>query len=300
MSVPSPASIKSKVMTPDEAVAVVEDGATVAVGGAHSHNNPMALVYALVRKGVRDLTVIPTPSAGPAIDVLVAAGCVSRLHVSYVGLEFLGFAPNFRRAGERKEIEIIEGDEAWIVFGLRGGAARLPFVALPPLYEGTDLPKVNPLIRSTTDPYTGETVTTIPSLRADVCLVHAQVGDRRGNVQIFGQRRFEDLMAKASDHVIVSVDDVLDPSAPSPDPRHVSIPGALVDAVAHAPYGAHPTSSPGHYDYDREALVEYRDLAAQGQTDRFLDDYVRGVDGHRGYLEKVGLNRLLDLKQTMW
>ncbi|GLZ02593.1 CoA transferase subunit A [Actinomadura sp. NBRC 104412] len=301
MSVPSPASpIKSKVMTPDEAVAVIEDGATVAVGGAHSHNNPMALVYALVRKGVRDLTVIPTPSAGLAVDVLVAAGCVSRLHVSYVGLEFLGFAPNFRRAGERKEIEIIEADEAWIVFGLRGGAARLPFVALPPLYEGTDLPKVNPLIRSTTDPYTGGTVTTIPALRADACLVHGQVADQRGNVQIFGQRRFEDLMAKASDHVIVSVDEILDPSAPSPDPRHVSIPGAIVEAVAHAPYGAHPTSSPGHYDYDREALVAYRDLAAREQTGSWLDSHVRQVDGQLGYLEKVGLRRLLDLKQSMW
>jgi len=289
----------SKVMTPDEAVAAIPDGATVAVGGAHAHNGPLALVHALIRKGARDLTIIPTPSAGMPIDLLIGAGCVSTVHVSYIGLEFLGFAPNFRRAAENKEINVIEADEAWIVLGMRAGAARLPFVALPPLYEGTDLPSVNPLIRSTTDPYTGRTVTTIPALRADYCLIHAQVADERGNAQIFGQRRFEDTMAKASDHVIISADEILDPSAPAADPRHVTFPGALVDAVAHAPYGAHPNSSPGHYDYDRAQLEEYRDLAAAGKTEEYLDRYVRLEDAHAGYLDLLGVNRLLSLRQTM-
>jgi glutaconate CoA-transferase subunit A len=289
----------SKVRTPDEAVAAIPDGATIAVGGAHSHNNPMALIHALARKGVRDLTVIPTPSAGLAVDLLIAAGCVGTLHVSYVGLEFLGLAPNFRRAAEQGRIKIIEGDEAWIVFGLRAGAARMPFVALPPLYEGTDLPKVNPLIRSTTDPYTGATVTTIPSLRADFCLAHAQVVDERGNAQVFGQRRFEDVMAKASDHVIISADEILDPSAPAPDPRHVTIPGAIVDVVAHAPYGAHPTASPGHYRYDRDLLVEYRDLAVAGRTDEYLERFVYGPGDHMKYLEALGAPRLIGLQQTM-
>ena len=45
---------------------------------------------------------------------------------------------------------------------------------------------------------------TIPALRADYGLFHAQVADHKGNTQIFGQRRFEDVMAKASDHVIIS------------------------------------------------------------------------------------------------
>ncbi|GAB3527778.1 CoA transferase subunit A [Phytohabitans suffuscus] len=289
----------TKVTTPDEAVADIPDGATVALGGVHSHNGPLALVHALIRKGVRGLTLIPTPSAGLPVDLLIAAGCVAKLHVSYVGLEFLGLAPNFRRAAEAGTIEIVEGDEAWIVFGMRAGAARLPFMALPPLYEGTDLPKVNPLIRTTTDPYTGATVTTIPPLRADVCLLHAQVADARGNAQILGQRRFEDVMAKASDRVVVSADEILDPAAPRPDPRHVTVPAPLVDVVAHAPYGAHPTSSPGHYRYDREQLVEYRDLALAGRTADHIDRYVTGVKDHTGYLEKVGLARLLALRQTM-
>lgn len=288
----------SKVTTPEEAVADIPNGATIALGGVHSHNSPMALVNALIRRGIRDLELIPTPSAGAPVDMLIAAGCVRKLHVSYVGLEFLGLAPNFRRAAQERSIEIVEADEAWVVYGFRAGASRLPFLPLPPLYEGTDLPKVNPLIRTTTDPYTGKTVTTIPALRADYGLFHAQVADQKGNTQIFGQRRFEDVMAKACDHVIISSDEILDEYAPAPDPRIVSIPGAIVERIAHAPYGAHPLSSPGHYGYDREQLVEYRDLAAAGETSKYLKEYVHSVANHTEYLEHIGITRLLELRQT--
>lgn len=288
----------SKVTTPEEAVADIPDGATIALGGVHSHNSPMALVNALIRRGVKDIELIPTPSAGAPVDMLLAAGCVRKLHVSYVGLEFLGLAPNFRRAAQEKTVEIVEADEAWVVYGFRAGASRLPFLPLPPLYEGTDLPKVNSMIRTTTDPYTGKTVTTIPALRADYGLFHAQVADRKGNTQIFGQRTFENVMAKACDHVIISSDEILDEYAPAPDPRIVSIPGAIVERVAHAPYGAHPLSSPGHYGYDREQLVEYRDLAAAGETGKYLKEYVHSVADHTEYLEHIGVTRLLGLRQT--
>jgi glutaconate CoA-transferase subunit A len=230
--------------------------------------------------------------------MLIAAGCVRKLHVSYVGLEFLGLAPNFRRAAQEKTVEIVEADEAWVVYGFRAGASRLPFLPLPPLYEGTDLPKVNSMIRTTTDPYTGKTVTTIPALRADYGLFHAQVVDRKGNTQIFGQRTFENVMAKACDHVIISTDEILDEYAPAPDPRIVSIPGAIVERVAHAPYGAHPLSSPGHYGYDRDQLVEYRDLAAADETGTYLKTYVHSVADHTEYLEHIGVTRLLGLRQT--
>lgn len=288
----------SKVTTPEEAVADIPNGATIALGGVHSHNSPMALVNALIRRGVKDLELIPTPSAGAPVDMLIAAGCVRKLHVSYVGLEFLGLAPNFRRAAQEKTVEIVEADEAWVVYGFRAGASRLPFLPLPPLYEGTDLPKVNSMIRTTTDPYTGKTVTTIPALRADYGLFHAQVVDHKGNTQIFGQRTFENVMAKACDHVIISTDEVLDEYAPAPDPRIVSIPGAIVERVAHAPYGAHPLSSPGHYGYDREQLVEYRDLAAANETEKYLKEYVHSVADHSAYLEHIGVTRLLGLRQT--
>jgi glutaconate CoA-transferase subunit A len=106
------------------------------------------------------------------------------------------------------------------------------------------------------------------------------------------------VMAKASDHVIISSDEILDEYAPAPDPRIVSIPGAIVERVAHAPYGAHPLSSPGHYAYDREQLVSYRDRAVADDTKQYLQDHVYSVESHAEYLEKIGVGRLLDLRQT--
>jgi acyl CoA:acetate/3-ketoacid CoA transferase alpha subunit len=45
-------------MTVDEAVANVSDGMTIGIGGWGSRRKPMAFVRALVRKGVKDLTVV--------------------------------------------------------------------------------------------------------------------------------------------------------------------------------------------------------------------------------------------------
>src|ERR1700742_4327264 len=105
----------SKLRSLEEAADLVPDGAVVGLGGIHSQNAPMALVRALIRKGVRDLTIVPSASTGIAADMLIAAGCVRAIHVCYVGMEFLGFALAFRAAAERGELEIHESDEASLV-----------------------------------------------------------------------------------------------------------------------------------------------------------------------------------------
>ena len=280
----------------DEAADLVFDGAVVGLGGIHSQNAPMALVRALIRKGVRDLTIIPSASVGIAADMLIAAGCVKTMYVCYVGMEFLGFAPAFRRAAERGEIEIYETDEASLVYGLKGGAGRLPFMALPPLFEATDLPRVNPMIRRTTDPYTGREVTTVPSLRPDVSLIHVQRSDRFGNAMQLGTISFDPLLAKASDRVILSTDEIMIEGDPSYDPRSVAIFSALVDAVVDAPWAAHPTSSPGVHDYDAAHLREYVDRVRGGDARAYLEEMVHAPVHHRDYLDRVGIGRLLDLR----
>ena len=70
----------------DVAVAGIADGATVGIGGAVTAGHPMALVRALARRGVRDLTVV-APTGGIEVDLLIAAGCVRRVVGSYVGIE---------------------------------------------------------------------------------------------------------------------------------------------------------------------------------------------------------------------
>ena len=287
---------KSKVTTLAEAASLVKDGDTLGIGGQHSHNVPMALVREIAKRRVRALTLVPSASMGIAVDLLIAAGCVRKLHVSYIGLEFVGFAPSFRRACERGEIEVIEADEPWIVFGLKAAGAGLPFIPVSLIYESTDLPKVNPLLKKTTDPYTGREVTTIPPLRPDVSIIHAQKCDPWGNARVLGSVRFEHLMAKASDKVIVSADEVASPMDPPEDPLTVTVLGPLVNAVVEVPYGAHPTASPARYNYDEDHLRRYALMGRENKMREYLDTFVYGLKDHEEYLEKIGLRRLLSLR----
>jgi glutaconate CoA-transferase subunit A len=286
---------KSKVIPLEQLRKWVPSGSTVGIGGVHSQNAPMAAIREVIRAGTTGLTIIPTPSAGIAVDMLVGAGAVSTLHVSYVGLEFLGMAPNFKRAAEEGTIDIIEGDEAWIVYGMRAGAGDLPFMPMPPMYEGTDLPSVNPLLKRTLDPHTGREVYTIPPLKPDVCLIHAQVCDIYGNTVIRGLRRFEHVMAKASAKVIVTAERVVDGPL-GEDPRVVNIASPQVDAVIEVPYGAHPTSSPGDYFLDEDHLRLYAERSRAGDFDGYRAEFIDKPQDHIAYLESIGLRRLLELR----
>jgi glutaconate CoA-transferase subunit A len=298
MLIVNPPARASKITSLDEAVELVNDGDVVGLGGVHAQNAPMALVRALIRRGVRDLTLIPSPSVGIAADMLIAAGCVKTMHACYVGMEVFGFAPAFRAAVERGELDVYETDEASIVYGLKGGAGRLPFMAMPPLFEATDLPRVNPMIRTTRDPYTDREVTTVPSLRPDVSLIHVQRSDRFGNATQFGTAPFDSLMAKASERVIVSAEEVVPEGLPAPNPRGVDLLSVIVDAVVDAPWGAHPTSSPGLYNYDEEHMRLYVERIRSGDADGYFGDFVGGPARHEAYLEQVGMGSLLDLRIT--
>ena len=124
-----------KVGTLQQAAALIKDGDTLAFGGIHSHNGPMALIREIIRQGTKSLKLIANVSAGMPADLLVGAGCVDTLTVCYVGLEHLGMAPRYREAAEQGRIKIIDGDEIYYVLGLKAGALGLPFVPYPPGHE---------------------------------------------------------------------------------------------------------------------------------------------------------------------
>ena len=81
-------------------------------------------------------------------------------------------------------LEIEEYSHFGMVARFSAGAARLPFWPLRD-YQGTDLPAVNPMIRSVECPYTGESIATVPPLNPDVTIVHAQRADADGNTQVW-------------------------------------------------------------------------------------------------------------------
>jgi glutaconate CoA-transferase subunit A len=288
---------KSKLVSAREALAGLKDGTSIICGGVHLSNTPMALVRQLIRQGVRDLEIIPTPATGLWVDLLIAADAVAKVHVSYIGLEFLGLAPNFRRAVEARRISISEVDEPTIFHGLRASASGMPFVALPPIHLLTDLPRVNPdVYKVVTNPFTGEPAVAIPPLKPDVCLVHVAKADIFGNGLSLGGRHMEDIITKASGRVILSAEEIVETSVFSDAPTQTTIPGVLVDCVVHAPFGAYPGACPGVYNYDRPHLLEYNDLAKAGSTRDYIERYVRAHADDAAMLADLGASRLDALK----
>lgn len=284
---------KSKLMSAANALADIQDGAKVIAGGVHLSNTPMALVRQLVRQSVRNLEIIPTPATGLWVDLLIAAGCVRKVHVSYIGLEFLGLAPNFRRAVEAGAIDISEVDEPTIFHGLRAAASGLPFTVFPPIHLLTDLPKVSPDVYKTiTDPFTGETVVAVPPLRPDLCLVHVAKADIYGNGLSLGGRHMEDIITKASRRVILSAEEIVDTAEFSAAPTQTTIPGVLVQAVVHAPFGAYPGACPGVYNYDRAHLIEYNEHAKADRTSAYLDTYIRARNSDDDMIAQIDRKRL--------
>jgi glutaconate CoA-transferase subunit A len=277
-----------------EAVAAhVRDGDTVVIEG-FTHLICFAAGHEIIRQRRRDLTLCRlTPDL--IYDQMIAAGCARKLVFSWAGNPGVGSLHAFRRAVEGKgpPLELEEYSHFGMVARVSAGAARLPFWTLRN-YMGTDLPRVNPMIRSVSCPYTGEVLSTVPALNPDVTIVHAQRADAQGNAQIWGLLGVQKEAAFASDRVIVVVEEIVDESAIRADPNRTVIPGLIVDAVVLEPWGAHPSYAQGYYDRDNEFYVGWekisRDPAALA---RYLDDFVYGVRDRAEYVEKCGdLERL--------
>ena len=172
---------KSKLKSLDEAVAVVENASKVALGGWIFNAQPMALVRALIRKGVRDLDLIPAPGS-IAPDMLIGAGCARSTVCVFISFEQFGLAPHFRRQAEAGTLKVYELDGPGIAGGLRAGICDLPWSPIPDL--GTDLPRHTPEHYWPLASKPGERkLLAAAAIKPDVCLLHAQQADEYGNVQ---------------------------------------------------------------------------------------------------------------------
>jgi glutaconate CoA-transferase subunit A len=291
---------RSKLTSLEEVGKVIATKKTVSITGTHSSEAAMALIRQAIRAGAKDLTLIPPTTTSIAADLLIAAGCLKKLYLSYVGFEFLGFAPAFRKAAQEGTMEIVEADEPFIQLGTQAAAGGRPFNVVQHMYEATDHPRLNPEIKKTIDPFTGKEVYCIPPLKADVFIVHVQAADIYGNAQCWGGNRQEPDKAKAADMVIVQADDIVGTDVISKDPSRSTLPGLWVDYVVHTPFGAHPTFSPGNYAADEDHLRLYVEMARNGRAEEYLDTYVFGPEDHYEYLERIGgLKQLCSLRRKI-
>ena len=250
--------MNDKRMTVDEAVAEVTDGMTIGIGGWGSRRKPMAFIRALVRKGVKDLTVVSY--GGPDIGILCATGQLKKAVYGFVSLDSIALEPHFRKARQNGTIEAVELDEGMFLLGLRAAAQRLPF--LPTRAGlGSDVLKINPHLKTVKSPYDdGEELVAVPASNVDVAFIHMNRADASGNGQALGRDPyFDNLFCMAAKKAFMSCEKIVPTEElVSGGPlQSLLINRMMVSGVVEAPGGAHFTECPPDYARDEKFQREY-------------------------------------------
>ncbi|MFB7446288.1 CoA transferase subunit A [Streptomyces sp. RLB3-17] len=266
--------MSDKTMTTDEVVSRLHSGMTLGIGGWGSRRKPMALVRALLRTRITDLTVVSY--GGPDVGLLAAAGRIRRLVIAFTTLDSIPLEPHYRAARERGAFELTEVDEAMFMWGLHAAANRLPFLPVR-AGLGSDVMRVNPGLRTVTSPYADassgvrEELVAMPALRLDAALVHMNRADRLGNGQYLGpDPYFDDLFCEAADAAYVSCERVVDTAELTKEaaPQTLLLKRSSVTGVVETPNGAHFTSCAPDHGRDEPfqklyATTPYAEFAAR-------------------------------------
>ena len=273
---------RDKTSSLDEVIGDLEDGMTIGLGGWGGRRKPMALVRALARSDLKDLTVVAY--GGADIGLLCAAGKVKRAYYGFVSLDSAPFYdPWFAKARTTGAIESREMDEGMIKCGLEAAASRVPFLPIraglgsdvSAFWEGelTTIESPYPDADGRT-----QTLIAMPALKLDAAFVHLDIADVHGNAAYTGiDPYFDDLYLAAAERRYLEVDQLVS-TAELVDavPRERLIVNRMnVDRVVHAPNGAHFTFSGG---YDRDEAFQKFYVASAGDPEtwaafqqRFLD-----------------------------
>jgi glutaconate CoA-transferase subunit A len=274
-----------------DAVAELRDGMTIGIGGWGSRRKPMAVVREILRSPVKGLTVVSY--GGPDVGLLCAAGKIRRLIYGFVSLDSIPLEPHFRKARQAGAFEAAELDEGMLQWGLYAAALRLPF--LPTRAGlGSDVPRINPDLRTVRSPYEdGEELIAVPALALDAAFVHMNRADAQGNAQFLGpDPYFDELFLQAAARRFLSCERVVETRdlLKGGSFHTLRIQRHMVDGVIEAPGGAHFTECPPDYGRDEAFQREYADAAKDDAAwsafrARYLDaseaDYQRAVAERR-------------------
>ncbi|NNB54875.1 CoA transferase subunit A [Pseudomonas fragi] len=264
----------------------VSDGDTVALEG-FTHLIPTAAGHEIIRQGKKDLTLVRmTPDL--VYDQLIGAGCASKLIFSWGGNPGVGSLHRLRDAVEKQwpqALEIEEHSHADLANAYVAGASGLPFAVLR-AYAGSDLPKVNPLIKTVTCPFTGEVLAAVPAVRPDVTVIHAQKADRKGNVLLWGILGVQKEAALAAKRCIVTVEEIVDDlQAPM---NACVLPTWALSAVCHVPGGAHPSYAHGYTERDNRFYQAWDPIARDRETfTAWINEYIHGTANFSEFQAKL-------------
>jgi len=209
--------------TVEEAVAGVEDGSTVLIGGFGMAGMPVALIDGLIAQGATDLTVVSNNAGNgdTGLAALLAKGRVRKMICSFPRQHDSWVFDGLYRDG-KVELEVVpQGNlaERMRAAGAGIGAFFCPTGVGTPLAEGKETREID-----------GRTYLLEYPIRGDVALIGAYRSDRMGNlVYRKTARNFGPVMATAAATVVAQVREVVDTG--SLDPETVVTPSIYVDRV---------------------------------------------------------------------
>lgn len=291
-----PKTLIDKRMTESEAVErFIHDGDYIGTELYGTVRCPMSLTNEIVRQGKKNLRV-----AGQGVfelDMLLAAGLVSAVDITYIGLEVYGISNCLRREVESGRIkQCVEWSNAGIAWRFKATAIGIPFIPARSML-GTDTLKYS-AAKVVQDPFSGDPVCLLPALILDVGLIHVHRADKYGNAQIDGISGFAAEMARASKTLIISAEEIVDTEVFRRQPDRTIIPYYLVDAVVEAPFGSHPGEMCYRYKRDEEQIKAWVEASKQAETaNAYLKKYIYGVSNHQEYLDLIGNERLNRLRE---
>jgi 3-oxoacid CoA-transferase subunit A len=210
-----------RVANADAAIAGVQDGATILLGGFGLCGIPENLIAALCRKGTKNLT-LASNNAGVddfGIGLLLQSKQVKKMIASYVGEN-----KAFEQLALKKEIEVELNPQGTLAERIRCGGAGIPAFYTPTGYgtmaaEGKEVREFN-----------GRPHVLVPALRGNFAFIKAWKGDRWGNlVYRKTARNYNAVMATAADYTIAEVEEIVELWKLNPDCVHT--PGIFVDAI---------------------------------------------------------------------
>ena len=225
----------------DAAVADLQDGMSLMVGGFGLCGIPEQLIAALIRKGLKGLHTISNDMGvdGYGLGLMLEAGMIASHTGSYVGVN------------KRLERMVLAGEmtlnlvpQGTLAERMRAAGAGIPAFYVP-AGVGTVVAEGKPVME-----FGGREYLMERALKADVAIVKAWRGDWHGNlVYRKTARNFNPVMARAAKLTIAEVEELVAPGELDPD--HVVTPGIYVDRIFQGD------------GYLRQ--VEARFLAAHGQ-----------------------------------